>query len=236
MLLFVFHTEGDVATGNEVVQRFEGVGRHLVVVIELLVPFGDAPELATAVVVIDQCHLPAVFVDVHVALGIDMPFARLDRGDHFPDPVQLIAGQVLVDVPGLDHIVVLELWRIELVAVVGNVHFLLADQLPVITIRRTGKHVEVIGGTQAIGRCSRAVIGHLRCTPHPTLAGVVDPGQARLLHLIEGFMHQQYVAGQARGRSHGLLEEQQHVGTFVGGQVRRFLGYRHFFLEADAGE
>ncbi|MNR44425.1 hypothetical protein D3C85_1631660 [compost metagenome] len=53
--------------------------------------------------------------------------------------------------PGLDHIGVLEVWRVELVAVVGDVHLLLADQFPVVAIRRAGKHVEVVGGAQAVG-------------------------------------------------------------------------------------
>ncbi|MCY1432065.1 hypothetical protein D9M71_480510 [compost metagenome] len=49
-------------------------------------------------------------------------------------------------------------------------------------------------------------------------------------------MHQQNVAGQACGRGHGLLEEQQHVGALVGRQVRGFLRHGHFFFKADAGE
>ncbi|MNP36605.1 hypothetical protein D3C76_1300070 [compost metagenome] len=141
-----------------------------------------------------------------MTLGIHMPLIGLDRGDHLPDPMQLIAGQVLVDVPGLDHIGVLEVRRVELVAVVGDVHFLLADQLPVIAIRRSGKHVEVVRGAQPVGRGAHAVIGHLRCPAHTALTGVVDPGLAGFLDLVEGFVNQQHVARQARRRGDFLLE------------------------------
>ncbi|VVN72473.1 hypothetical protein PS687_05636 [Pseudomonas fluorescens] len=195
--------------------------------------FGDTPQLSATVVVIHQRDLPAVFVDVHVALGVDVPLARLDRADHFPHAVQFVAGQVLVDVAGLDDVVVLEARRIELVAVVGDVHLLLAHQLPVVAVGSAGKHVEVVGGAQAIGRGARPVIGHLRRTAHAALAGVVDPGQARLFHLVEGFVHQQHVARQARRGGDRLLEEAQHVGRLGRVDIRDRLGHRHFFFEAD---
>ena len=53
-LLLVLHAQGDIASGDDVVQGFHGVGRGLVVVVELRMAFGDAPQLATAVVVIHQ--------------------------------------------------------------------------------------------------------------------------------------------------------------------------------------
>ena len=194
---------------------------------------GDPPQLATAIVVIHQRHLPAVFVDVHVALGVDMPLVRLDGADHFPHPVQLIAGQVLVDMPGLDDVVVLERRRVELVAVVGDVHLLLAHQFPVVAVGRAGEHVEVVRGAQTVGRRARPVVGHLRRTAHAALAGVVDPRQARFLHLVEGFMHQQHAARQTRRRGDRLLEETQHVGRLGRVHVRDQLRHGHFFLEAD---
>ncbi|MNG38734.1 hypothetical protein D3C84_1265450 [compost metagenome] len=70
-----------------------------------------------------------------MALGIDVPLTRLERGFDFPDPVQLVAGQVLIDVARFDDVVVLQLRRVELVAVVGDVQLLLADQLPLVTVR-----------------------------------------------------------------------------------------------------
>src|SRR3546814_12705176 len=61
-----------------------------------------------------------LLIEIHVALGVDVTFVWLDRTDHFPDPMQLIAGQILVDVAGLDHVVVLEAGGIKFVAVVGR--------------------------------------------------------------------------------------------------------------------
>ncbi|MNN18901.1 hypothetical protein D3C81_1321210 [compost metagenome] len=147
---------------------------------------------------IDFGQLPGVFVKVHVALGIDMPLPRFERGLYMPDTMQLITRQVLVDVPRFDDVVVLEFRRLQLVVVVGDVHLLLANQLPVIAVRRAVHHVGVIGGAHAVRAIARAVVGHLRCTPHPALAGVVDPGQAGFLDLIDGFVDQHHAAGQTR--------------------------------------
>ncbi|MNO03032.1 hypothetical protein D3C81_2236260 [compost metagenome] len=66
--------------------------------------------MATTVVLVDFHRRPGVFVEVHVALGVDVSLTRLEGALHFPHPVQLVAGQVLVDVTGLDDVVVLEFW------------------------------------------------------------------------------------------------------------------------------
>ncbi|MNQ42116.1 hypothetical protein D3C85_558130 [compost metagenome] len=132
---------------------------------------------------------------------------------------------------GLDDVGVFQLRIIQLVAVVGDVDLLLAFQLPVVTVRRTVVHVEVVGSTQAVGGGARTVVGHLRSTAHAALAGVVEPGQARLLHLVEGFVHQQHVTGQARRRRHPLLEVEQHVALLARVVVLQLVAEGELVLE-----
>ncbi|MCY1397788.1 hypothetical protein D9M71_128070 [compost metagenome] len=148
-----------------------------------------------------------------------------------PHTVQLVARQVLVDVAGLDDVGVLQARTIQLVAVVGDVDLLLAFELPVVAVRRTVVHVEVVGGTQTVGGGTRTVVGHLRSAAHAALAGVVEPGQARFLHLVEGFVHQQHVTGQAGRRRHALLEVEQHVARLVGIVVLQLVAEGELVLE-----
>ncbi|MNL18551.1 hypothetical protein D3C87_1397010 [compost metagenome] len=123
--------------------------------------------------------------------------AGLERGLDVPHAVQLVACQVLVDVPWLDDVVVLHFRRLQFVVVVRDVQFLFADQFPVIAIRCAVHHVGVVGGAHAVGAVARAVIGHLRCTTHAALTGVVDPRQTRFLDLIDGLVDQDHTAGHA---------------------------------------
>src|SRR5690606_38746196 len=102
LALLVLHAQRQVATGLQVVAGFQGVPGHLVVVVVLGVGLGHAPQVATTVVVVDDRGLPGVFVDVEVTLGVDVALAGLEGGFHVPDTVQLIAGQILVDVTGLE--------------------------------------------------------------------------------------------------------------------------------------
>ncbi|MCY1507191.1 hypothetical protein D9M68_414590 [compost metagenome] len=145
--------------------------------------------------------------------------------------MQFVAAQVLVDVAGLDDIRVLQLRRPQLVVVVRDVHFLLADQLPVVAIGRAVVQVGVVGGTHAVGGGARAVIGDLRGTAHATLAGVVGPGQARLLDLVDGLVDQRHGTGQARRRHDFLLHVEQVVGRLlrveVGHVLREGRGLAH---------
>ncbi|MNE85152.1 hypothetical protein D3C80_1821180 [compost metagenome] len=68
-----------------------------------------------------------------------------------PDTVQLIAGQVLVDVAGLDDVSVFNARRLQAVVVIGNVDLFLANKLPVVAVRRAIHHIGVVGGAHAIG-------------------------------------------------------------------------------------
>ncbi|MCY1530626.1 hypothetical protein D9M68_658200 [compost metagenome] len=150
--------------------------------------------------------------------------------------MQLVAGQVLVDVAGLDDVLVLQLRRIELVAVVGDVQLLLADQFPVVAVRRAVVHVVVVGGRHAVGGGRRAVVGHLGRAPHAALAGVVEPRLARFLDLVDGLVHQQHVAGQARRGVHPLDEVEQGILPFRLVEIGQVGRIGNLVLEMDHGE
>src|SRR5437868_473902 len=69
-LLFVLHAQCQVTARLQVIQSFQGVPRHLDVVIVLGVSFRHTPELITTVVVVDHRRLPGVLVDVEVTFGV----------------------------------------------------------------------------------------------------------------------------------------------------------------------
>src|SRR5690606_12236223 len=100
-----------------------------------------------------------------------------------------------------------------------NVHFLLADQFPVVTIRSTVVHIQVVRGTHTIGGSTRTIVRHLRSQTHTTLTGIIYPGLTRLFYLIQCFVYQQYVTRQASRRQHVLLEVEQYVFVFVRREV-----------------
>ncbi|MNP34552.1 Transcriptional regulatory protein DevR (DosR) [compost metagenome] len=64
--------------------------------------------------------------------------------------MQLVAGQVLVDMTGLEDVGVLQLRRRQGVAVAGDVHLPLARQLLVVAIGSAVEHVGVVGGAHAV--------------------------------------------------------------------------------------
>src|SRR5690606_33860035 len=79
-------------------------------------------------------------------------------------------------------------------------------------VRSTVVHGEVVGGTHTVGGGTRTVIGDLRSTAYTTLTGVVYPGHARFLQLVEGIVYQQHVTRQTGRGVHPLFEEQQGLG------------------------
>ncbi|MCY1512764.1 hypothetical protein D9M68_472380 [compost metagenome] len=205
-----------VAAGLQVVEHVQrGPGGRQVVVV-LQVGHRYAPQLATAVVLVDHRGLPAVLVEVQGALGVDVAGARLQGAFHDPHAVQFVAGDGRVQVARLQQVVVFDLGAGHLVVVVGNVDFLLAHQLPVVAVRRTVEHVGVIGGTQAVGGGDRRVVGEVRRAAHATLAGVVAPGLARFLDLVQGLVDQGRTTGQAcRALGEGQVEEEDVVQVGV---------------------
>src|SRR3990167_994741 len=132
--LFVLHTQSQVTTGQQVIQGLYAIPRHFLVVVVLSMGFSHTPQGTATVVVVDGSSLPGIFVEVEVTLGIDVTLARLQGRSHMPYAVQLVTSQVLVDVANLDDLAVLQLRRVQTVAVVRNVDFLLAMQLPVVAI------------------------------------------------------------------------------------------------------
>src|SRR3990167_4496446 len=128
--LFVLHTQSQVTTGQQVIQSLYAVPRHLLVVVVLSMGFSHTPQSTATAVVVDGSSLPGIFVEVEVTLGIDMTLARFQGCSHIPYAVQLVTGQVLIDMASLDDLVILQLRRVQTVAVVRNVDFLLTVELP----------------------------------------------------------------------------------------------------------
>src|SRR5690554_249829 len=221
---FGVHAQSDVAACQQVVQGLQGVARDLLLVVEGQVTFAHTPQGATAVVVISQADHPGVLVHEEVTLSVDVALTLLDITLYFPHAMQLEAGVFRVVVTGFQHVGVLHPRLGQLTGVVGQEDFLLADQFPVVTVRSTVVHGEVVGGTHTVGGGTRTVIGDLRSTAYTTLTGVVHPGHARFLQLVEGIVYQQNVTRQTGRGVHPLFEEQQVVGhggrVDVGHQVR----------------
>ncbi|MNX81242.1 hypothetical protein D3C86_1129250 [compost metagenome] len=175
------------------------------------VQFTAAPQFTATVVLVRLGDLPAVFVHIEATFGVDVPCTGLEgRFDH-PHAVLLVAGQVLIDVVGLDHGVVLEVAAADLVAVVRDEQLLLAHQFPVETVRRAVVAVDVIGGDQAIAVTGAVVVGDHRRTAHATLPRQVLPGRTRLGDLVDRLVHQHRLAGQTRRFQHPALEHEQDV-------------------------
>ncbi len=129
--------------------------------------------------------------------------------------MQFVAGQRRVQVTDLEQVLVLNLRAGDLVVVVRDVDFLLAHQFPVVAIRSTVEHVGIVGGTQAIGGSDRRVVCQVRRTTHATLTGVVTPGLARFLDLIQGLVNQHRTTGQTR-RAGGEGQVVEHDVVQVG--------------------
>ncbi|MNJ44003.1 hypothetical protein D3C77_390350 [compost metagenome] len=99
-----------------------------------------------------------------------------------------IAHQLGIDAVGLENVGVLQRFAGQFVAVVGNQPLFLAEQFPVVAIRRAVEAADAVAGQLAIAVACTGVIGHGRRTAHAALAGNVLPGTARLLHLVQRFM------------------------------------------------
>src|SRR5690554_555757 len=64
--------------------------RHVVIV--LSDTHGYAPELTTAVVLVEQQSVPAVGIDIETTLGVDVALTILEGGFNHVHPVQFPAG------------------------------------------------------------------------------------------------------------------------------------------------
>ncbi len=123
--------------------------------------------------------------------------------------------------------------RLQLVGVVGNQHFLLADELPVVALGAAVVDVELVGGAQAVGGGARVVEGDVRRAPHASLARVVQPGAAVLLGLVERLVHQQDLAREPRRRGRLLQEIDDHVVETRLGRTRQVVGEVRLVVELD---
>ena len=181
---------------------------HRHVVPGLAVLLGKTPQLSTAIVLVDHDHVPAIFVDIKGATGIDMRSTWLQSCIHHPNAVQFVARQILVQVSRSQLIVVLEFRVGQPIRIVRNVHFFFADQLPFISISRTVEHAKIVVGTQSIRSSSGVVIGDIGRQPHTALAGIVGPRRTWLLCLVHCFVHQQNRSRKTcrRGRHLQIIE------------------------------
>ncbi|MNH14477.1 hypothetical protein D3C79_740690 [compost metagenome] len=158
---------------------------------------------------------------------------RLQRRLHDPYPVQFVAGRCRVDVAWLDQVGIAQLGRCQAVTVVRHVQCLLAQQLPVIPVRRAIEHVAAVGGPQAGGAWAGGVIGDVRRPPYPPLTGTVHPGQARLGDLVQCLVHHHRITGKPRGRRHAVGEVIKYIALPQAGQT---FGPGHFLTRAHQHE
>ncbi|MNF76134.1 hypothetical protein D3C84_582380 [compost metagenome] len=98
-----------------------------------------------------------------------MALAFLEGRFHHPHAVTFPAHQVRVDELGPEH--VLRILGVgEAIGVVRNVHFLLADQLPVEAVQPAVEQIDVINGGHARGTGVRRVVGQVGCQAHTALS------------------------------------------------------------------
>src|SRR3546814_4026884 len=96
--------------------------------------------------------------------------------------MQFIALVVRIDRVRLDQVLVLDRRIVDLEVVVRNVHFLLADQLPGVTLRRAVEHVVVVDGAQA-GRRHRVIEADFRRLADAANARLILPGDRKSTRL-----------------------------------------------------
>src|SRR6185312_3409102 len=204
--LLVLQSERQVAAVRQIHHQLQRrpQGRHIVVVDD--VPFLHAVQLAAAVIAVHGQDLPGIFIHVQRAAAVEMAGAGLERRVDHPHAVQLVAREVLVDVVLLEDVGVFERVALQSVRVVGDDHFPLAEQLPVVTLRAPVVHVELVGGAQVIGVGPRIVEGHIGRAAHAALAWVVDPRPAVLLRLVQRLVHEQDLAREPGGLGRLLRE------------------------------
>ena len=124
--------------------------------------FRHAPQLTLFVILFRGQDLPAVFINVEHPAIVDMANTNAPLGFHYPDPVQLVAGQLLVDVVRANHIRGANVVVMQLVRIVRNQQFPLAFQLPVVLVRGTVVHVFLVNGTQRRRVGQICLVGQVR--------------------------------------------------------------------------
>ena len=156
-----------------------------------------------------------------------MAGALLQRRLHHPHPVQFVTRKVRVDVAGLQDVAEAIAVAGQFVAVVGDVDFPLAHQLPVVPVRRAVVHVRLVVGALAVGAGAGVVVADVGGTPDAALSGVVDPGLARLRGLVQGLVNENERARQSGRGQHLLQEIGELVVDVVGGGARLLIPPQH---------
>src|SRR5690606_23498909 len=151
-----------------------------------------APQSATTVVVVRQADLPGVLVNEEVTLRIDMPLPLLHVTLNFPYAVQLETRMLRIHVTGLQYITVFQIGIGQPAGVIRQVDLLLADQLPVVALRRTVGHGDAVRCTHTLRRSTRAFVGPPRHTPHTSLTGVVYQIHTWIFQQIEILVNHQH--------------------------------------------
>ncbi len=124
---------------------------------------------------------------------------------------------------------------LELVGVVGDVDFLLADELPVVAVEGAVVHVELVRGAHRVGGGAGVVVGDVGRAANPTLARVVEPGVAVLLDLVHGLRDQQDAAREPRRRHDLLFEEEDPVVELLFAHVLHAVLHVELVVELDQG-
>jgi hypothetical protein len=102
--VLVIQTIRQVTSFNQVVIDTQGVpgGWHLVEIDH--VPLRDTPQVAILIVVVGRRDLPAVFIHIEYPARILVAAAFFQLALNDPDPVQLVAGMIRVDVTFLQDV------------------------------------------------------------------------------------------------------------------------------------
>ena len=171
--------------------------------------FLQADQLALLVVQVDGKNRPAVLVDIEATLVVEVAEALAQgRLDH-PHAMQLVAQQFRVQGAWLDDAVVRKALLMHGITVVGHQHFALAEQFPLVAIRRAIERVDHIGRGQAAGVGLQGIIGQRRQTAYAAIVRAVAPRLASGQHLVERVLHHQRRTGQL-GRGGDAILVVQH--------------------------
>ncbi|MNF71642.1 hypothetical protein D3C84_535980 [compost metagenome] len=118
-------------------------------------------QLPLAVVAVGKDGGPNIFIKVVGALGHQVTLARLQGGLNYPDAMKFPANLIRIQVMIGKGVFCLRCSE-NLVAVIGDIHLLLADQLPVEAIEATGIEVHIIESHDAGGSRLRRVTAGVR--------------------------------------------------------------------------
>src|SRR5882762_8123465 len=159
----------EVARVRQVVPNVCRVPHHVGVVVLNDRMNADAPQTATGVVRVFPQDAPAILVNVESSTREGMLLTGLEYGVNDPHTVNLVAHQIRIRRACLGDGRVGNRLVQELVVVVGNDRFCLADQLEVEPVRGTIECVVLVDVAHALGVVGHRVVGKIRCATNTTL-------------------------------------------------------------------